>query len=717
MTIKILLDYEGDAIAPQDIQVIESEVDFLRAATSGQSLLIRGAQLCAWAESFYALRGQPVQIVESPLSALRSAFPNLSPAQARELAKKIGKEYLSPQEVSSVFVLNACFPDDYTLWQGTPSFQHAARWLLWLLEHTPSEAEAVILERFAFEVETKCYKSPIREIYRAINATEAKKLLFRWLGAEKNASHTWDEFPIDLPSQWLNAVKEGWMKHIIDTNGNFFTEMLSFPLPLNLRRELASQTTEYYKRNVDQLTRTILQQLQPYLGPSSLSILEQYLPPNQPGPLPKDEDDVIEWFKNQYFPYRQWQARFGDKNARRIAIAHAQTFARWLLERYPQWLLGGEHLSFQKSTRLQDPNALTICIVLDGLPFWDAEWLAQELSARAPRLTLLQKTYSFTALPTVTEFAKDALLKGIPPRLREQTQPLGTILPDNVVLKKHLTEARKGEIYFWRVDQPDKTYHFGNEDKREGQVRAQLQSIMEEIKKVVEAIPENVQLNILLTSDHGRLMNPRSPRQLPIERGIETHGRAAWGNFDRKFPGSGFILNENEGWVELFGERFGTEYDLRIAWGEESFSLKNGTEAYPHGGLFPEEVIVPWFIFQRDVTPPKLEISLTGSGEADMNGNISVNISNNSPLELECLSIEFSYGVKLSGSWKIPPLRNYKFSASLTPWPPKSVEGNITATLLFRQANGVTFKRIISTSLQINVLYDQRDDFLKELNL
>lgn len=717
MTDEILLDYEGDLKAPKDFQVIECEVDFLRAATSGQQILIRGAHLCAWAESFYALRGKPVKVVDSPRSTLRRAYPNLSSEQAAKLAEKIGKEYLSQEDTYPVSLLNACFPQDYALWQGGPSLKHAAHWLLWLLEHTPSEAETVILERFASEVQTQCGELSIRGIYCAPNAAEARKLLFRWLGAEKNESHNWGEFPVDLPIQWLNTVKEEWMKHIIDTNGNFFTEMLSFPLPLRLRRELASQTAEYYRQNAHQLTRTALRQLHPYLDPSSLSILEQHLPPNQPGPLPKDEDDVIEWFKHQYFPYRQWQARFGEENARQIAITHAQAFARWLLERYPRWLLGSEHLTFQKSARLEEQNALTICVILDGLPFWDAEWLAQELSARAPRLTLLQKRYCFTALPTVTEFAKDALLKGIPPRLREQTQALGKILPDNVAPNKHLTEAREGEVYFWRLDQPDKVYHFGNEDKREGQVRAQLQSILEEIKKVVETIPENLQLKILLTSDHGRLMNPRSPRQLPIERGMETHGRAAWGNFERKFPESGFILNENEGWVELFGERFGIEYNLRIAWGEECFSLINGTEAYPHGGLFPEEVIVPWFVFQRDVTPPKLEISLTGSGEADMNGNISINIINNSLLELESFSIEFSYGVKLSGSWKIPPLSNRTFRAPLTPWPPKSVEGNITATLWFRQANGVTFKRSISANLQINVLYDKRDDLLKELNL
>lgn len=717
MSDEILLDSEGDMKAPEDFQVIECEVDFLRAATSGQPLLIRGTQLCEWAQSFYDLRGQRVQVVESPLSALRRAFPSLSSEQAREIVEKIDKEQIPLKKISLVSLLNACFPKDCALWENSPSLEHAAQWLLWLLENTPSEAEAIILKEFASKMQIQAGNAPFAGVYRAQDAQQAQTLLLRWLGAEEKIWPGLGEFPLELPSSVLNQVKKVWMKRLIITKGEFFAQMLSFPLPLALRRVLADQTAEYFKNNAGLLTRTVLQQLQPYLPPSDLVTLEKHLPPTEPGLLPQDETEVLDWFEHQYLPYRLWQARFGDEIARQTAVEHAQTFACWLLEHYPHWLLGGENLAFQKSARLANPNVLTMCVVLDGLPAWDAEWLVQELSARCPRLTLLQKTYCFTALPTITESAKEALLKGVPPLYASDTSALGKILPDKLSPKNHLPNAIAGEVWFWRVGEPDNTYHYESEERRDREIRAKLLSIMLGIEEVVQVIDPVLRLNILITSDHGRLLNPSSPRQLPVKEGMEAHGRAAWGSFQRGFPETGFKIDEQNGWVELYGERFGIQYNLRIAWGEESFSRINGAEAYPHGGLFPEEVIVPWFIFQRDAQPPALEINLTGAGEADMSGELWVSILNQSPLALECREVRFSHDVTLNIAWQIPPLSKQSFNVSLTPWPPKSAQGKVTAAFLFFQPNGAIFTKETNADLQINVLYDRSDDLLKDLDL
>lgn len=717
MTADILLDPEGDLPTPPGVQVVESEVDFLRCATSGQSLLIRGARLCQWSQDFYTLHGRAAKTIESPRVALRRAFPALSSEQANELAGKIGREHLSSEELTAVFVLNACFPADYELWQGSPSPQHAARWLLWHLEHTPSEAETVILQTFASEMSRRAGNLPVAAVYLAQDAPQARTLLFRWLGAEKQGAPDWGEFPLELPPAALNQVKETWMKRIIASNGSFFAEMFVFPLPLALRQELARLTAEYYRHNSHQLTLPALQQISRYLDSESLSALEEALPPSVPSSLPEDENAVLDWFEHQYLPYRRWQTKFGDESARQIAVQHAQTFARWLLEHYPRWLLEGEHLAFQKSAHLSGSSALILCIVLDGLPAWDAEWFVQELSARVPRLTLLQKTYCFAALPTITEFAKEALLRGVPPIHAPQTLYVGDILPDNCSPRKHLDGARAGQVWFWRVEQPDKAYHFKQENKRERQVRAELQVILEEIQKVVQTTPDALRLKILLTSDHGRLMNPRSPRQLPVGAGIQAHGRAAWGKIERMFSETGFSIDEENGWVELFGERFGVPNDLRLAWGEASFANNSGTEAYPHGGLFPEEVIVPWFVFERDAQIPKPEITVTGRGEADMSGEVEIEIYNPSHLILDCQKVIFAHGAELSIDWKIAPVSKFSRKVILTPWPNKSNAVNLTATFLFVQPNGSTFTTRVTTSLEVETLYERPDDLLKDLDL
>lgn len=713
MNIEILLDREGDLPVPSGVQVIESEVDFLRFAFKPQTLLIRGLKLCEWAESFYNLRGYPIRVVASPTAALRQVFPELSTEQARELAGKIGEVMLSPEELSPVFVLNACYPNDYTLWQGNPSLEHAARWLLWLIENRPTDAESIILKKFSSHLEALAGERPVSFVYRANNAIQAESLLNRWLCAEDNPILELGEFPLPLPHNLITCVKEAWMKRIISTNGEFFGEMLTFPLSLPFRQEFAKQTAHYYCQNPDRLNFAVLHLLHPYLDTQNLAALEKHIPPPEPSPLPEKEEDVLHWFEREYYPYRRWQVQYGDKAAIDTAIRHAQTFARWLLERYPHWLIEGNYLAFQKITHLPgiSPNALTLCVVLDGLPAWDAETLVQNLSIRTPRLTLQEKSYTFTTIPTVTQFAKESLLKGVPPHLTPESSPIGHILPDNLSPNNNLNNARPGQIIFWRVEQPDKAYHFEQGDKRDRKVRAELDSIMQAIVEVVENLPNEISLQILLTSDHGRLMNPHVPRQLPVPAGFEAHGRAAWGNLDQAFPECGYVIDEAESWVGLFGERFGLAQNLQIAWDEKSYKTNGGTEAFPHGGLFPEEVLVPWFVFLRDAKPPELEITINGEGEADMSGKMSVSILNHSPLELECRELHFSHGVKLIVNWDVAPLSVRQYTTSLTPWPPKSAEGKLTAILVLSQPNGVTFIRKASAQLTINTLYESTDIF------
>lgn len=43
-----LFDHDGSAPVPSGYLVVETETDFLRQATSGAPLLIRGAFLCEW---------------------------------------------------------------------------------------------------------------------------------------------------------------------------------------------------------------------------------------------------------------------------------------------------------------------------------------------------------------------------------------------------------------------------------------------------------------------------------------------------------------------------------------------------------------------------------------------------------------------------------------------------------------------------------------------
>ncbi len=720
MHTEVILDRQGDLPAPPGYQVIASEVDFLRYATDDTPLLIRGERLSAWAEAFYSLRGRPYCYRESLRVVLQRTFPALLQQQADKLALKMGMAIASPEQMTATFVLNCCYPDDYALWQGAPSREHAARWLLWLFTHRPDDAETVILHYLATELERRSVNASEAGLYRVFTSEGAKSILWRWLGAADEKLDSLDEFPLPVPEPLLTEIKSAWMKRLIESKGVYFAQMFAFPMSVALRQELAQLAVQFYEQNTPLLTRGILRDLQPYLNTQTLATLEERLPPPEPSALPQDPTAVLAWFEAEYLPYRRWQARFGDEQARTCIVQRAQDFVRWYLSCYPRWLLEPGNLSFQISARLHDaaPQALTLCVVLDGLPAWDAEDFIHTMGAKIERLQLEQKSYCFAPMPTVTEFAKDALLKGVPPRLSPQYPPLGYILPDHTSPKRGLKDIRSGEVVFWRVEQPDKAYHFESEDKREREVHAKLESILQAISEVVQSLPNSVILHIIITSDHGRLLNPKSPRCLPTPKGMQAHGRVAWGKLDLEFDEHGFSIDETAGTIAVHGERFEMAHDMLVAWGEESFENdKAGYDPYPHGGLFPEEVIVPWFVFVRDAKTPALNIVISGKGEAKHVGTITVVIINTSQIILECLGVSFSHGVQVGGNWQIPPLDETRFNLSLTPWPTESDKKNLKATLLFRQPNGTTFSSEVVPHLQVETLYEQPDDLLKELDL
>ncbi len=723
MSREILLDREGDLPVPPNVQAVENEVAFLQFATSEQSILIRGKRLCSWAEAFYALHGQSAQYLTSFRASLQHVFSLLTTEQAQEIAEKIDIETLPIKGFTPAKILTHCYPDDYALWSDSPSLQHAARWLLWNIEHKPSDAEMVILRSQSSMLTHRAGESSEADLYRVVNSDEAKTVLHRWVGAEEPTIPNLGEFPVAIPRAQIEEIKGKWMKRIIKQQGSFFSEMLKTPLPLAMRQKLASLTIEFYKDNSQYLNRARLQDIQPYVKTKDLSSLDKRVPPPEPAHLPDTEVDVLEWFLSGYLPYRRWQSCFGDKNAQVVAIKHAQSFAHWVLQQYPKWLLDVDEkwLVFQRSAQLPKivENSLVLCVILDGLPAWDAEDFVQSVSSEIGRLTLQQKDYCFTSIPTVTQFAKEALLYGVSSRLVPQSKPLGIILPDKASPQEELRNIPPGSIVFWRVEQPDRAYHFERSDKRERKIHVELNLILLAIQEAVETLPDHIPLQIIITSDHGRLLNPKSPRQISIPEQAEIHGRAAWGQFETDFGKNGFVVNEKTGWVDISGERFEIEYDARLTWGEESFrATKKGYEPYPHGGIFPEEIIVPWFLFVRDATSPDLDISLTGTGEAEMSGELIITIVNNDHRKLECLGISLSYDMDALKGQPIRIVNSLavtKWEISILPWPTKRDLEGLSATLLFRQPNGKTFTRKVIPDIEVKSLYERRDDILKDL--
>jgi hypothetical protein len=157
---------------------------------------------------------------------------------------------------------------------------------------------------------------------------------------------------------------------------------------------------------------------------------------------------------------------------------------------------------------------------------------------------------------------------------------------------------------------------------------------------------------------------------------------------------------------------------MLIALGESSFkNKKSGNEPYPHGGLFPEEAIIPWFVFERDAQLPSLQITLSGKGEAGNTGTITATLINPSRIAPVCISIALSHGIQANGYWEILPVDKTIFTFDVTPWPSKADSSTLKAVMLFRHPNGEIFKVEIIPSIEVISMYERPDDLLKDLGL
>lgn len=718
---EMLLDREGDAIVPKDYTVITTEVDFLRLALSEQPLFIRGARLCEWAEAFCYGRGIVCTETYSLKRELLSAFPTLSSLQVDFLAQKLETKAESLSRPLTYWgVLQAIYP--MPLWTQAVSLRHAATWLVWLQQATPDEKNYPLLMQACQSWESLAPIS-LRSVYSVYSPLAAQQLLDEWLGIVES-ERTWEEFPLEVPRAELERARKIWHKRIIESHGSFFKSFVNLKVPFSLKKVAAQETCQYYLLHADELSKNIVDQLSPYLSQTELAELHQYAAPSIPENIPALPDAVLTWFREQYLPYRQWQHRSNAAQGREVVLESARQFAEWYLTHYPRALNSSDPLSkwlsFNRSSQLaQAENLLTLLIVLDGLHAADARYLLNIIRSQTQRLTVVTDDFAFAPLPTVTEFAKGALFRGVAPDKINVVSDIGQVLPDNQSPAQRLQLVQQG-LYLWRVQEPDSTYHQKNRSENLLlDVEGRLQAEALKIKQIVELVPDNIAMQIVIASDHGRLMG-RSTRTLAAPQGLQIHGRAAWGDFLKPFPSAGYVIEDKL--VYLFGESFGLTQNTIIPLDESAFRMtddRGGSELYPHGGLFPEEVIVPWIVLARDFIKPSVEITLSGSGKARRSGKLQVKLLNLSEviLTIQELVVNFRSGrpIELHLDETLKACSDWQKEIRIENWPAPLEANSANAYARIRQPNGLVFEYQVKVSLESEDIYVRPDDILEDL--
>lgn len=371
--------------------------------------------------------------------------------------------------------------------------------------------------------------------------------------------------------------------------------------------------------------------------------------------------------------------------------------------------------------RQRHAHSVVLLIVLDGLHLLDAHQLLNKVLGKTGRLTKREHSAVFAPLPTITRFAKEALLKGVLPIHCANAPWLGQDISESKSPARRLANAQPGDLFIWRIQEPDHTYHDKNySEMLEHEIEGQLEAVAQKIVEVTHQVPSTIPLHILLTTDHGRLLGV-SKRCVDVPPGMQAHGRAAWGPSGQSFPGAGFIIDENVAF--LYGERFGLAEDVAIVLDESAFRTndgKQGQERFAHGGLFPEEVIIPWIVLIRDfvaeqaVEIPLLRLEASGKGVARQKGTLTIRIHNANEIPLMLSQVTIQYGPESEPvicplNVELPALTRWEKTLELDLWPTSEAAEKTSARAQLLWPAGRFIEIPLPITLQSEELY--RRDF------
>jgi hypothetical protein len=652
---RLYLDRKSDCEPPAGAVVVDSENGFLDAWDGDGDLVVRGATLCRWAGKVWRGRGWPVIALMSPVEELADCAVE---AEEGQLAQFFEDHSRKLSGISRPFrlqtVLETIYPD--SLWRTYPSLEHAARWLVWLDENDPQTTVLPLLRTQAMLWRATA-KGVEAVLYDAYDAPKAREMLAEWLGyGDAPPANDFPSFPLDVPSKYLTKAKRRWTARIVQSQGRYVQDLVQGRLPRCVREAAAKMTFDYYESHQRDLTQEMIQLLADYLSPETTDVLRSWLPPPTPGAFPSDPSRLRRWFREEYLPYRRWCLYSEDAVGLQKADALAREFASWYLTYYPSAVAGGnQNLAFVRSgrTRSQARNGVTLLVVADGLCMTDAEALVREIVSREQRLTVSASDLLFSPIPTITKTSKMALIHGCTPRDAADMDTVtmaagGRFVGENQDIAAALRDASEGSFYVWSNLEPDRTYH-KHADKQAllDKVAGTLRTLADRIVKVAAAVPAHLRLRILVTTDHGRYLG-RSMRTVSAPAGMEPHQRAALGGATKTLPEDGYLIESGGAHALLDGRRFAISdsEDCAVVLSGDCFLTsdgKAGAELFPHGGLYPEEVLIPWFEVDRDAEPPNVVCKATGSGREGRKGEVTLLFTNAGLVDVTLLSAEFQF--------------------------------------------------------------------------
>lgn len=382
----------------------------------------------------------------------------------------------------------------------------------------------------------------------------------------------------------------------------------------------------------------------------------------EPPPVPEKNwqaHEWIEWAMQHYLPYRFWLENTGRLDDQIGEIASA--YADWLYANYGKLIYHSEHMAWKTVRNLREaikshPGTVLV-IVIDNL---NAKFYP-ELQAQMQKQGYFEHSlaYCFSMLPSCTEVSKKCLITGhyAPFSGSAYKSPVETIWSGHLgrtvkylgnIGEFRLVSKREHDVYFLNYLPLDITLHQSENQtglSHAQAIRSYLGSLTQDIRSFARRIGAERDLMVVVLSDHGSTRIPKGTvnvlqGKFYKERALDEHHRYISVSDDElaKLPSNtqydSYLFNR---------EVYELEDNYLVARRLYRF-LPTDESVYIHGGLTPEETLVPVAVYHPvTVTPKPLSITLIDGGKLYIGTKVdlTLEITNLNAYPCEAVEIKF----------------------------------------------------------------------------
>lgn len=373
----------------------------------------------------------------------------------------------------------------------------------------------------------------------------------------------------------------------------------------------------------------------------------------------------LRWSAEEYMPYFGWIIRTNQSREHQIVCAEA--FGDWVYERYPHWCnddnapLARHQHGVLRELLERDPHATVLWMVLDGMAWWHGEMLRPLCEQHG--LYIQEHVPAIAALPSITRIAKRALVTGLSTTDIEQPTIKAAAVAHfaRISIPAHITYRIREGIDALRAGHSrcvivlDNTIDEAAHSRREFTDTQSIRGHLEEIAVALEqartiCASQGSSLHVLIGSDHGGTILPGTARALPLPRSVKPieeiwEDATPQAEAQKHSPRAATVdnlthlaLEERARWYLLDRDQFQLERHYLAPRGYAY--LKPRPSGWTHGGLTPEELIVPLLHFAPE--PPLVaspQLTFTGSLYPTQASELSVILVNTNRFTLEQLRV------------------------------------------------------------------------------